>query len=115
MPATIEIAMLPSSEDETPRIDSSTTGFQRASVAGGAKPNSQSVIVGRSISRNSARNVSVTSESTEPNTPPAMPSSALAASGSPAASSFSALRILSSAPGGRDDVLEGALVVSSSQ
>src|SRR5690242_11084653 len=61
-PATIEIATLPSSDDDTAEIDSSTTGCQRASAAGGAKPNSQSVMVGRSISRNSARNVSVTSE-----------------------------------------------------
>ena len=56
-------------------IESSSTGRQRASAAGGVKPNSQSVIVGRSISRNSARNVSVTSDSSEPNTPPATPSS----------------------------------------
>ena len=60
--------MLPSSEDDTARIESSITGRQRASASGGAKPNSQSVITGRSISRNSERNVSVTSESTEPNT-----------------------------------------------
>ena len=74
---------MPISEDETAEIESSTTGRQRASTAGGVKPNSQSVIVGRSISRNSARNVSVTSESTEPNTLPATPSSAVAASGRP--------------------------------
>ena len=91
MPATTEIATLPISDDDTAVIESSTTGRQRASTAGGVKPNSQLVIVGRSISRNSARNVSVTSDSTEPNTPPATPSSALAASGSPAASSLSAL------------------------
>ena len=91
MPATTEIAMLPISEEEIALIESSSTGRQRASVSGGVKPNSQSVIVGRSISRNSARNVSVTSESTEPNTPPASPSSALAASGRPAASSLSSV------------------------
>ena len=93
VPATIEIATLPISDDDTAVIEFSSTGRQRASTAGGVKPNSQSVIVGRSISRNSARNVSVTSDRMEPNTPPAMPSSAFAASGSPAASSLSALRI----------------------
>ena len=97
VPATIEIAMLPSSDCETASIDSSTTGRQRRSTAGGVKPNSHSVIVGRSISRNRARNVSVTSDSTEPNTPAARPSSAVAASGRPAARSFSASRTLSSA------------------
>ena len=96
--ATIEIATLPISDDETALIEFSTTGRQRASLAGGAKPNSQSVIVGRSISRNSARNVSVTSDRTEPNTPPATPSSVDAASGRPAARSLSASAILSSAP-----------------
>ena len=70
-------------------IDSSSIGRQRASTPGGVKPNSQSVIVGRSISRKSERNVSVTSYSTEPNTLPATPSSALAASGRPEASSLS--------------------------
>ena len=70
MPATTEIATLPISEEDTARIDSSTTGCQRCSTAGGANPNSQSVMVGRSISRKSARNVSVTSDSTEPKTAP---------------------------------------------
>src|SRR4051794_2256049 len=56
-PATIEIAMLPSSDDETAEIESSTTGRQRASTGGEVKPNSQSVMLGRSINRNSARNV----------------------------------------------------------
>src|SRR3954465_13702314 len=41
-PAMIEIAMLPTSEEDTAEIESSTTGRQRATVAGGAKPNSQS-------------------------------------------------------------------------
>src|SRR3954447_15147174 len=88
-PATTEIATLPISDDDTVVIASSTVGFQRASTDGGVKPNSQSVIVGRSISRKSARNVSVTSDSTPPNTLPATPSRALAASGRPEASSLS--------------------------
>ena len=96
-------------------IDSSTTGLQRRSTSGGANPNSQAVIVGRSISRNSARNVSVTSERTEPNTPPAMPSRALAASGRPAASSLSALRTVSSIPAVETMSWKTALLVSSSQ
>ena len=96
-PAMIEIATFPISEDETAEIEPSTTGRQRASTAGGVKPNSQSVIVGRSISRNSARNVSVTSESTEPNTLPATPSRAVAASGSPWARSPSSFLTCSSA------------------
>ena len=58
-------------------------GASARSCSGGVNPNSQSVIAGRSISRNSARNVSVTIDSSEPNTPPAMPSSVLAASGQP--------------------------------
>ena len=61
--ATIEIATLPTSDEETARIDSSSTGRQRCSTAGGVNPNSQSVIAGRSIRRKSARNPSVTSES----------------------------------------------------
>ena len=97
VPATTEIAMLPSSEEETARIDSSSTGCQRCSTAGGANPKSQPVMVGRSIRRKSARNVSVTSDSTEPNTAPAAPSSVLAASGRPAARSFSAEAIFWSA------------------
>ena len=52
--------MLPS-KDDTAAIDSSTTGRQRGSVGGGANPNTQLVIVGRSISMNSARKLSVTS------------------------------------------------------
>src|SRR6478752_2910415 len=76
-----EIATLPISDADTATIDSSSTGRQRFSTPGGAKPNSQSVIVGRSISRNSARNVSVTSDSSEPNAPPAKPRIVLAASG----------------------------------
>src|SRR3954447_6868709 len=46
--ATMEIATLPTSDEEIALIESSTTGFQRRSYSGGAKPNSQSVIVGRS-------------------------------------------------------------------
>src|SRR3954471_1450780 len=46
--ATTEIAPVPISEDETAEIESSTTGCQRASTAGGVKPNSHSVIAGRS-------------------------------------------------------------------
>ena len=104
MPATSEIARLPSSDDDTALIESSTTGRQRVSVAGGAKPNSQSVIVGRSISRNSARNVSVTSDSTEPNTPPAKPEQRARRVGQPLRRApCSALRTLSSAPAGDDD------------
>src|SRR3712207_5714937 len=53
VPATSEIATLPTSDEEIAWIESSTTGRQRRSVAGGANPNSQSVIVGRSITRNS--------------------------------------------------------------
>src|SRR4051812_12071171 len=89
-PATTDTARLPISEEETALTESSTTGRQRASVSGLAKPSSQSVMVGRSISRNSARNVSVTSDSTDPNTPPAAPSSVEAASGMLPARSFSA-------------------------
>ena len=89
--ATSETARLPISDDETAPIESSTTGRQRASVAGAVNPNSQSVIMGRSMSRKSARNVSVTSDSTEPKTLPASPRSALAASGRPAARSLSRL------------------------
>ena len=44
--ATIEIATLPSSDCETAKIDSSTTGRQRGSTSGGVNPNSQFVIVG---------------------------------------------------------------------
>src|SRR6185312_148645 len=56
--ATREIAMLPISDEDTALIESSSTGRQRASVLGGANPNSQSVIVGRSMMRNRDRNVS---------------------------------------------------------
>src|SRR3954467_988820 len=42
--ATIEIATLPTSDDEIPEIESSSTGRQRRSTSGGANPNSQSVI-----------------------------------------------------------------------
>ena len=104
--ATHEIATLPTSELETARMHSSSTGCQRRSTAGGVKPNSQSVIVGRSINKNNARKVKVTSERIEPNAPPAMPRIVVAASGSPAARSFSALRIVSSTPAGRDELLE---------
>ena len=96
--ATSEIATLPISDEETALIDSSTTGCQRRSTAGGASPNSHSVIVGRSISMNSARKVSVTSDSTLPNTPPATPSSADAASGRPLARSSSAVFTFSCEP-----------------
>jgi hypothetical protein len=96
--ATHEIATFPTSEDDTAPIDSSSTGRQRRSTAKGVKPKSQSVIVGRSISRKSARNVRVTSDSTEPNAPPAIPISVEAASGRPAARFLSASRTLSSAP-----------------
>src|SRR3954468_17656577 len=81
--ATSDTATLPISDEEIALTEPSTTGRHRASVAGDVKPNSQSVIVGRSISRKSARNVSVTSDRIEPNRLPANPSSALAASGSP--------------------------------
>ena len=50
------------------------------------------------MSRNRARNDRVTSDSTDPNTPPATPNSVLAASGSPLARSASAARTESSAP-----------------
>ena len=83
--------------DEIAETDSSTTGRQRCSTGGVAKPNSQSVIVGRSISRNSARNVSVTSDSTPPKTPPAIPRIVVAASGRPAARFLSPCLIWSSA------------------
>ena len=63
-----------------------------------SEPEQPVVIVGRSMSRNSERNVSVTSERNEPKIPPVMPSSVDAASGSPAARFLSALRIVSSAP-----------------
>ena len=96
-------------------MDSSTIGRQRRSTAGGANPKSQSVMVGRSITRKSARNVSVTRERMEPNSPPAMPSSAFAASGSPAARSLSADAILSSAPAAEVSCSKPALLVSSSQ
>ena len=115
VPATTEIATLPISDEEIARIDSSTTGRQRASASGGAKPKSQSVIVGRSISRKSARNESVTSESTEPKTPPARPSRAFAASGRPAASSLSSSRMWSSAPAVEMMSWNPGLAVSSSQ
>ena len=107
--ATSEIATLPRSEEETAPIESSTTGCQRRSTAGGAKPKSHSVIVGRSMSRKSDRKVRVTIESTEPNTPAAMPRSAEAASGSPAARSFSGLPDLVVDVRRRHDVLEGRL------
>jgi hypothetical protein len=55
------------------------------------------VIVGRSITRNSARNVRVTSERIEANAPPATPSSVVAASGRPSARFLSPSRTLSSA------------------
>ena len=97
VPATTEIAMLPISEVDTTRMDSSTAGRQRRSTDGGVNPKSQSVMVGRSISRKSARKVSVTSDRTEPNTAPAAPSSVFAASGNPAARSFSAEAIFWSA------------------
>ena len=92
-----------------PRSSPRPPGASASRPPGCVKPNSQLVIVGRSISRNSARNVSVTSESSEPNTPPAIPSSALAASGSPAASSLSALadRVVRAAR--RDQLLEAGL------
>ena len=96
--ATIEIAMLPSREEDTALMESSSTGRHRCSAACGVKPNSQSVIAGRSMSRKSARNVSVTRDRIDPNTPPAMPSSVLAALGRPSARSFSVLRTLSSNP-----------------
>src|SRR5215207_4011324 len=96
--ATSEIARLPISDDETAPIDSSSTGCQRACTSGRAKPNSHSVIVRRSISRNSARKVKVTSESTDPKMPPAIPSSVVAASGSPLARSSSAERTESWVP-----------------
>ena len=92
-------------------IESSSTGRQRASLSGGANPNSQSVIIGRSISRKSARNVSVTSESTEPKTPPAMPSSADAASGRPAARSLSASADLVVGARGAGEALEPVLLL----
>src|SRR4051794_15693906 len=75
VPATIEIAMLPSSDADTALIESSTTGRQRLSVFGGPNPNSHSVIVGRSMSKNSDRNVSVTSDSAEENAFAAIPNS----------------------------------------
>jgi hypothetical protein len=59
--ATREMATLPMSDADTATIDSSSTGRQRTSTAAGVNPTSQSVMFGRSISRNSARNVSVTS------------------------------------------------------
>jgi hypothetical protein len=86
------------SEDEVTEIDSSSTGRQRASTSGRAKPNSHCVIVWRSMSKNSDRNVSVTSESTAPKTPPATPSSVDAASGSPLARSSSAERTFACEP-----------------
>src|SRR4051812_28263878 len=70
--ATQEIATLPSNEEETALIDVSTTGLQRASTSGAVNPNSHAVIVGRSMSRNSERNVSVTSDRSEPKIPPVM-------------------------------------------
>ena len=113
--ATIEIATLPISEEETAEMDFSSTGRQRRSTSGGANPNSQSVMVTRSINRNSDRNVSVTSERTEPNTPAAIPPRADAASGSPAASSLSAFRMVSSAPAVEVSCWKAALFVTSSQ
>src|SRR5215218_2080901 len=115
VPATSEIATLPNSDCETAAIEASTTGRQRNSTTGGAKPNSQSVIVGRSISKNNARKLSVTSDNTDPNTPPAAPSSAFAASGSPAASSLNASRICSPAPAVSVNSLKPGLAVSCSQ
>src|SRR5215218_1248080 len=88
--ATSDTATLPISDEDTAPIESSSTGRHRASVAGPVKPNSQSVIVGRSMSRNSERNVRVTSDKIDPKTPPAMPRRVFAASGSPAARSLRA-------------------------
>src|SRR3954466_2711953 len=48
--ATTEIATLPMSDDDTALIESSSTGRHRASTGGGVNPNSQFVMVGRSIS-----------------------------------------------------------------
>ena len=107
----IEIATLPTSDDDTARIECSSTGRHRASTCGGVKPNSQSVISGRSISRKSARNASVTTESSEPNAPAGdadharWPRRAARPRARP-----SALRILSSAPALLDDVLEARLL-----
>ena len=70
VPATIEIATLPISEEDTAGSSPRAPAASAPRRPGGANPNSQSVIVGRSISRNSARNVSVTSERSDPNTPP---------------------------------------------
>src|SRR3954453_9516947 len=44
--ATHDQETLPTSDDDTAWIESSITGRQRASVCGGAKPNSQSVMAG---------------------------------------------------------------------
>ena len=96
--ATSEIARLPISDEETALIDSSRIGCQRFWTAGGARSNSHSVIVWRSISMNSARKVSVTSERMLPKIPPAIPSSVFAASGNPLARSSSADFTLSCEP-----------------
>ena len=73
------------------------------------------MITGRSMSRNSARKLSVTSDSTEPKTPPAIPRSAFAASGRPAARSFRALRTVSSMPAVLVRSLNQSVCCSSSQ
>src|SRR4029079_3008299 len=62
-PAMIEIATLPISDDDTARIESSSTGRQRASTAGGVKPNSQVVIAGGSLSRIRPRDATVVTRS----------------------------------------------------
>src|SRR5215213_7309587 len=96
--ATSEIARLPISDEETALIESSSTGSHRSWTSGRAKPNSHPLMVWRSISRNSARKVSVTSDSRLPKTPPAIPSSVEAASGNPFARSSRAERTLSCVP-----------------
>ena len=85
-PATIEIMTLPSNVAATAEVDRSRIGLQRASVCGRMNPKSQSVIRGRSISRNSETNVSVTTDSSEENALPAKPRTALAVPGSSLAS-----------------------------
>ena len=79
------------------------------------KPNSQSVIAGRSMSRNRHRNVSVTSDRIEPKTPPAIPRIVVAASGRPSAKSFSASRTLSSKFAALVTLLNQSVCCSSSQ